>query len=120
MEEIMFWKNFIDLCAKNDISPNAVAKILSISSGAVTRWKNGATPNDVTLRKIANHFNVSVDYLLNGNSESKVSPPEEFPRGLDEKTTEVVMKLNRLSDEQKAKVLSFLEYLAFQENQGTQ
>jgi transcriptional regulator with XRE-family HTH domain len=117
MEEIMFWKNFIDLCAKNDISPNAVAKKLSISSGAVTRWKNGATPNDVTLRKIANHFNVTVEELI---ADEKVSPPGEIPQGLDEKTTEVVMKLNRLSDEQKAKVLSFLEYLAFQENQGTQ
>ena len=116
----MFWKIFIDLCAKNDISPNAVAKKLSISSGAVTRWKNGATPNDVTLKKIANYFNVSVDYLLNDNSESKGSPPGEIPQGLDEKTTEVVMKLNRLSDEQKARLLSYLEYLAFQENQGNQ
>lgn len=103
----MFWKNFIDLCAKNDISPNAVAKKLSISSGAVTRWKNGATPNDVTLRKIANYFSVTVEELI---ADEKVSPPGE-PQGLDEKTSEILSMYSRLSDEQKKQALSYLEYL---------
>lgn len=116
----MFWENFSKLCKENNISPNGLAKILSISSGSITSWKQGRVPHHDKLILIANHFNVSVDYLLNGNSESKGSPPGEIPQGLDEKTTEVVMKLSRLSDEQKAKVLSYLEYLAFQENQGTQ
>jgi transcriptional regulator with XRE-family HTH domain len=94
-----------------------LAKQLSISSGSITSWKQGRVPKWQTLTMLAEHFGVTVEELI---ADEKVSPPGELPQGLDEKTTEVVMKLNRLSDEQKAKVLSFLEYLAFQENQGTQ
>ena len=71
----MFWKKYIDLCIKNGTSPNAVAKNLNISSGAVTKWKNGTKPNDVTLNKIADFFNVSVDYLLGNETQPQVIEP---------------------------------------------
>ena len=60
----MFWENYMTLCTRNNESPNAVAKKLSISSGSVTFWKKGKVPHHSTLLKIANYFNVSVDYLL--------------------------------------------------------
>ena len=60
----MFWNNFIDLCLKNNTKPNPVAKELGISSGAVSKWKSGTMPNSITLRKIADYFGVSPDYLL--------------------------------------------------------
>lgn len=106
----MFWENFSKLCKENNISPNGLAKILSISSGSITSWKQGRVPHHDKLILIANHFNVSVDYLLNGNSESKGSPPGE-PQGLDEKTSEILSMYSRLSDEQKKQALSYLEYL---------
>lgn len=116
----MFWENFYRLCNKIGKSPNGVAKELNISSGSITFWKKGKVPHHSTLLKLADYFNVSVDYLLNDNSESKGSPPGEIPRGLDEKTTKAVMKLSRMSDEQKAKALLYIEYLEFQEHQRTQ
>ena len=60
----MFWNNYVTLCAKQGVSPNAVAKSLSIASGTVTNWKNGAVPQNATLKKIADYFNVTVDYLI--------------------------------------------------------
>lgn len=61
----MFWENFLQLCNQHGMSPNAVAKNIGISSGAVTKWKNeGVTPRGVTLKKVADYFNVSVAYLL--------------------------------------------------------
>lgn len=67
----MFWENFSNLCNKNNISPNGLAKILSISSGSITSWKQGRVPHHNTLLKIANYFDVSVDYLLDdGNKKS--------------------------------------------------
>lgn len=63
-EPVMFWKNFYNLCQKANKSPNAVAKELGISSGAVTSWKNGKTPHHGTLIKIAQFFGVSTDFLL--------------------------------------------------------
>jgi transcriptional regulator with XRE-family HTH domain len=112
----MFWNNFVELCKKNNVTPNGLAKQPSISSGSITSWKQGRVPKWQTLTMLAEHFGVTVEELI---ADEKGSPPGET-QGLDEKTIEVVMKLNRLSDEQKAKVLSYLEYLAFQENQENQ
>ena len=60
----MFWKKYKILCYEKGLSPNAVAKELSISSGTVTRWKNGSEPQAANLEKIADYFNVTVDDLL--------------------------------------------------------
>lgn len=68
----MFWDNFIQLCNKKGVSPNGVAKHLKLSSGSVTGWKSGAEPHYSTLRKLADYFGVSVDYLL-GKEESKIN-----------------------------------------------
>lgn len=68
----MFWERFLDLCVKNDTKPNPVAEKLGIASGTVTKWKKGTMPSDVTLRKIANYFDVSVEYL---KGESKTKKP---------------------------------------------
>lgn len=60
----MFWSVFVGLCAKREVSPNAVAKALGLSSGSVTLWKNGAVPRSTTIRKIADYFGVSPESFL--------------------------------------------------------
>lgn len=60
----MFWNKFIELCEMNNIKPNPLGKELGVSSASLTKWKNGAIPGAETLIKIADRFNVSVDYLL--------------------------------------------------------
>lgn len=65
----MFFQNFIILCNKNGITPNAVCLALGLSPAAATKWRSGAVPRDTTLLKIAEYFGVTVDHLL-GNSES--------------------------------------------------
>lgn len=72
----MFWENFVDLCSQNGTSPNAVAAELGKSSGSVTAWKNGAVPRETTLKKIAEHFSVTVDRLVYGQKE-KPTPVSE-------------------------------------------
>lgn len=66
----MFFEIYEKLCQQNGLSANAVAKKLHISSGSVTEWKKGRTPQNATLKKISNYFNVSIDYLL-GKTENK-------------------------------------------------
>lgn len=107
----MFWKNFVILCANIGKSTTAVILELGLSRSLVTSWKKGTVPNNTTLLKIANYFNVTVDYLLKDNSQPKEIPPGET-EGLDEKTTEILDMYSRLSDEQKKQALSYLEYLA--------
>lgn len=76
----MFWEEFIKLCTENNTSPNAVAKKIGISSASVTYWKNGSMPRDTALKKIADYFGVSVEYLLgkDNNIKKDLSPKEQL------------------------------------------
>lgn len=60
----MFWERFYNLCLQNGDKPNTVAKELGFSTAACTHWKEGAEPKSSVLIKIADYFDVSVDYLL--------------------------------------------------------
>ena len=80
----MFWDNFVVLCNENDTKPNPVAKQLGLSSGSVTSWKNGKVPHHSTLLKIADYFNVSVDYLLTGQKEKPTAEGDERKKELIE------------------------------------
>lgn len=74
----MFWKNFIELCAKHNTSPNAVAKAIGISSASVTYWKNGSRPRDTALKKIADYFNVSVETLIKDDNKKELPESEKL------------------------------------------
>ncbi len=60
----MFWEKYCKLCELNNEKPHSVLKKMDISSGAAAKWKKGAVPSGEILQKIANYFNVSVDYLI--------------------------------------------------------
>lgn len=65
----MFWNKFVKLCAEREKSPTAVVLELGLARSTVTNWKRGAVPNNVTVIKVANYFNVSPDYLI-GDGDS--------------------------------------------------
>lgn len=60
----MFWERFYNLCLRSGKRPNPVGKEIGLSSGIISKWKNGGIPNGETLIKLAKYFNVSIDYLL--------------------------------------------------------
>ena len=60
----MFWKTFEQLCRSRGSSPTAVALELGFSNATATKWKKGSTPQGASLQKIAEYFNVSINYLL--------------------------------------------------------
>jgi repressor LexA len=66
----MFWEKFLDLCSKNKVSPNQVAQKIGIASGTITKWKQGSKPRDLQLKKIANYFNVPLDYFSDDPASS--------------------------------------------------
>jgi repressor LexA len=71
----VFWNKYYELCSEIGKSPNAVAKELGFSTAACTNWKkNGNMPTDTNLLKIADYFNVSVDYF----KEDKVQPDDKL------------------------------------------
>lgn len=70
----MFWNNFEKLCVQRGISPNGVCKDLGFSNATATHWKQGAKPNNNTVKRIADYFGVSVDYLLGREASIKKEP----------------------------------------------
>ena len=59
-----FWERFYKLCLEHGTKPNPVCKQLGFSNATATHWKAGQLPGLASLKKIAEYFNVSVDYLL--------------------------------------------------------
>ncbi len=107
----MFWERFIQLCAENNTKPNPVASKLGISSGAVTKWKkNKITPNEVTLQKLANYFDVSVDYLV-GRTDSP--HPTNITNDINKQNNAKTVSIQTaLSTEEKELIESFRSFPA--------
>lgn len=111
----MFWDRFYQLCEENNTKPNAVAKMIGVSSATCTKWKNGAVPNGETLLKLANHLNVSVDYLLGRvrepNGYLKVTYPVETPPG--ELKTDNIENNTEKQDEMTEELLKAFKSMSF-------
>lgn len=64
MENNIFFKRFYRLCRQNGTTPNGIAKDIGASSGSLTSWKNGTMPRAGMVKRIAEYFGVSVNYLM--------------------------------------------------------
>ncbi|MBQ6929040.1 MAG: helix-turn-helix transcriptional regulator [Oscillospiraceae bacterium] len=98
----MFYVNFINLCAKKNVTPAAVARAIGVSGAAISKWKSGGTPSDVTLVKLADYFKVSVDELL--MEEQKKSSEED----LDIDIAIIQRAHSKLTAEDKEKMMNAL------------
>ena len=64
----MSYKNFEELLKSNGSTVYRVSKETGIPASTFSDWKNGrSAPKAEKLKKIADYFNVSLDYLINGN-----------------------------------------------------
>lgn len=61
-----------DLCTEKAMSPAELERKLDLANGTISRWEKGVSPNSGALQKVADYFNVSVDYLLGRTSERNV------------------------------------------------
>ena len=62
----MFYDIFERLCSEKGVKPGRAADEIGISRATVTNWKkNGYSPRETVMRKVADYFDVSVDSLLN-------------------------------------------------------
>ena len=77
-----FYKRLRDLCEERNMTVNELVKILDLSSGSPTAWKNGAIPRNATLIKIADHLGVSVGYL--SGSETEKAPTASSERSVSD------------------------------------
>ena len=64
--------NNINLClAERGMNGAELARALGFSSGVYSQWNTGlTTPRKSTIKKIADYFGVSVEYLLRDNEKA--------------------------------------------------
>lgn len=73
------YSTFSELLQKKGVTVYQVCKATGIASATMSDWKNGKSmPKQDKLKKIADYFGVTVDYLLTGKeAESKPAVSEE-------------------------------------------
>lgn len=62
-----------ELCRLNNISMNKLEDILGFGKGYISKLGE-STPNAAKIKKIADYFNVSVDYLMTGTEKEGGEP----------------------------------------------
>ena len=67
MDSIIF-SRIKELCAENDMTLNKLETEVGMSAYSISKWKSAVSPTIDKIAKIANYFNVSIDYLV-GASE---------------------------------------------------
>ena len=73
-----FYKRLRDLCEERNMTINELVKLLNLSSGSPTAWKNGTIPRSATLAKIAAYFGVTTDFLLGKEEKPLINDDEEL------------------------------------------
>lgn len=75
-----FYDRFIELCNENNLKPSPMLESIGIQKTAATNWKKRKSkPTYANLKKIADYFGVSVEYLK-GETEN---PSAESGKGAE-------------------------------------
>lgn len=106
----MFYEIYIGLCAEKNISPTKAAVEIGLSNAAPTGWKQGAVPRESALKRIADYFGVTVEYL---KGETDIKNPADSNDSGREK--EVVRLFGLIPDDRKDEAMNYLRYLSEQQ-----
>jgi transcriptional regulator with XRE-family HTH domain len=97
----MFYDDIYRVCNEKDTKPTAVLRELNLSTGNISKWKNGASPTVETATRIAKHLGVSLSYLCNPSDVVEVRYPPKYQKWID--------VIDRIPDERKGMCLDFLK-----------
>lgn len=90
-----FTDKILSLINAKGISINRMLKDLGMGAGTFATWqKRGTIPNGDSLKKIANYFEVSMDYLLENEQKNKPAAESSELDPLDAKIMELFSRLN--------------------------
>ncbi|MBQ4561447.1 MAG: helix-turn-helix transcriptional regulator [Clostridia bacterium] len=69
---------FVELLQKNNVTAYQVCKATGIAPATISDWKNNkSTPKNDKLKKIADYFGVSLDYLTTGKQVDRARVTDE-------------------------------------------
>ncbi len=69
----MNYDRFESLCKNGATSPTVLVEKFDLSRGNLNSWRKGGNPSTEVLIKLADYFDVSVDYLLGRTDKPEVN-----------------------------------------------
>lgn len=117
------------LCEENGISPTKLCTEITGSKGNLPTWQKGNI-NPKSLTKIADYFNISVDYLLgrtkepqkinygvenHGDNNGAINNQVNSTNTSDRISKEMLVKFEELNFTDKVKVMSLIAELSQKE-----
>lgn len=109
----MFFDNFVRLCEQNGVKPSRALTEAGVPKSAYSYWRteagagNDAKPTNQNAVKLAQYFNVTVDYLLTGNQ--KENPPQQPQSEVDAAVERIRKKLESMPKEQREALMNLIE-----------
>lgn len=98
-------EKILSLMQREHITAYGLEKTLGLSNAAIASWRAGrAKPSADALVKIADYFNVSVDYLLGRSTPA--------PQPMSEDLSRLVAIYDNLSESNKSRLLAYAEGLS--------
>lgn len=109
----MFFDNFVRLCDQKGVKPSRALTEAGVPKSAYSYWRteagagNDAKPTNQNAVKLAQYFDVTVDYLLTGNQ--KENPPQHPQSEVDAALERIRRKLESMPKEQREALMNLIE-----------
>ena len=113
--ENMFLSRLKNLRKNANLSQVEFAKKFNIANGTVGNWESGKRqPDQEMLTKIADYFDVSVDYLLGRTNTPKPTPLDEQLSGVD---FAMWNEAKDMTDAEKQDIVNYMKFKKTQRNE---
>ena len=109
----MFFDNFVRLCEQKGVKPSRALTEAGVPKSAYSYWRteagagNDAKPTNQNAVKLAQYFDVTVDYLITGNQ--KENPPQQPQSEVDAAVERIRRKLESMPKEQREALMNLIE-----------
>lgn len=109
----MFFDNFVRLCEQKGVKPSRALTEAGVPKSAYSYWRteagagNDAKPTNQNAVKLAQYFNITVDYLLTG--DQKENPPQQPQSEVDAAVERIRRKLESMPKEQREALMNLIE-----------
>lgn len=106
-----FYERYASACQQNSYDPCGaeIAKILEINKSTASSWKkSGAAPHGAIIRRIADFFHVSADYLLERTDDP--TDPKGMPPVITFEQQELIKAFSMLDKADKDEILRYMDF----------
>lgn len=103
----------LELIKQKGITQQAFLRDMGLDKSTISDWKRGSNQSyKKHIEKIADYFGVSIDYLLGRDTMTFTAPASQ------KKVAMVLERFDALSDEDKDKVIEYMEFLQLRRQKG--